>query len=347
MENTNIYSDKYVDTLLNTVIIGSHISNEKRIVFLSECIFSLILQKKPVRIYISISFETDHLERIFNKAILESKMVETFKNFYPFYYSVEKKKTPQMVHIQNVCNRMRNLIYYPHPEWIFFIDDDDTYSDTRTKLFVERIEECEKDLTANNLDKTRLVGLYESHDFGLNHKEQRHEYWCYCLRFSLLCEFFDRLKLYPDVIENKCCDIVLGEFLRRRKSADLFSFINGKFYNYRRENNTDSVTGSIMTNKDKKTRTPNPPSMNDISIVDYIIEFNDFLNVKENMDIYLHDTYLRTVVGVPFEDILKSEFMADYPLLEYVDICHVDKLRVFHDRLRLICLSIYDDKFPT
>jgi len=112
-------------------------------------------------------------------------------------------------------------------------------------------------------------------------------------------------------------------------------------YNYRREDNTDSITGRIMTKDNVNLRTPNPPPMDSNEIVDYIMEFNDYLH--KNLDIYMHDTFLRTVVGVKFEEILQAEFLADYPLLEHVDVCHTEKLRVYHERLREVCISIYDE----
>lgn len=337
----------FITTPPFAVFIGSHISSVKRIAFLTETIYSLIKQTIPVGIYISISFDNKDLEEIFKRKIMQSQMVRSFSSFYAFFYFIRKEKTSQMKHLNLLCNQLQSTMYHPLPDWILFSDDDDTHVENRVETFAKQIELCEQDIIRAKADPLRLVGLYETHDFGLNHKKQRHEYWCYCIRFSLLSDFFDKLTPYPDMIENKCCDIVFAEFLRRRKTTDLFSFIEGKLYNYRRENNTDSVTGAIMTKKDVKLRTANPPSMENIAIVDYIIELNDFLSVKENLDIYLHDTFLRTVVGCSFDDILKSEFLADYPLLQYIDVSHVEKLHVYHDWLRQICLSIYDEGFPT
>lgn len=335
---------QYITTPEFAVFIGSHISSVKRIAFLSETINSLIKQTKPAGIYISISFENKDLEEIFKKNIMRSPLVNTFSSFYSFYYFIRDEKTPQMKHLEFICSQLRRTIYHPLPQWILFSDDDDTHVEDRVERFAKQIELCEADLNKAVMDPDRLVGLYESHDFGINHKHQRHEYWCYCVRFSLLCEFFKKLEPYPDVIENKCCDIVFGEFLRRRKSSDLFSYIDAKMYNYRRENNTDSVTGRIISKTDVKLRTPNPPSMDCNEIVDYIMEFNDYLH--ENIEIYMHDTFLRTVVGSQFDDILRAEFLADYALLNYVDVCHKDKLRVYHEHLRAVCLAVYDEGFP-
>jgi hypothetical protein len=74
--------------------------------------------------------------------------------------------------------------------------------------------------------------------------------------------------------------------------------------------------------------------------VDYIIDWNEYL--YGNIGIYLHDTYLRTILGFGFDDILQREFLADYPLLGYIDECHENKLKAFHERVREACNLVYD-----
>jgi sulfur relay (sulfurtransferase) DsrF/TusC family protein len=325
------------------VIIGSHISKIKRIHFFTECIFSLIKQTNPVDIYISASFETPTLEEVFETAILQSNMVETFRSFHILQCYIHQEKTPQMRHIEYICSQLRQQ--NPAPEWVLFCDDDDTFEEHRVEKFMHRIADCEEELAANSIDLHRFVGVYEQHDFGENHRQTRHEYWCYCIRLTLLTEFIDKLQPWQDVLENKCCDIVLGEFLRRRNETDLFSCLTDtKLYNYRRHDNEDSVTGTITSKKDIKLRKAEPPSMDDIRIVDYIIEFHKYL--EENIYIYIHDTFLRTVAGNKFDEILQFEFMADCPLLEYVDESHVAKMRSLYDRLRTMCDAVYDEKLP-
>jgi len=335
-------SNNFTETRKIIVMIGSHISNVKRIHFLYETIFSLIKQTYTTGIYLSISFDTKELENDFMKIIIQDKLFEIFSIFCSFHYYIREQKTPQMKHLQLICSHLLAQ-KSPPPEWILFSDDDDTHAEDRVEQFAKRIELCETDLKSRNENLQHLVGLYETHDFGLNHKLQRHEYWCYCVRFSLLCDFFDKLQPYPSVIENKLCDIVLCEFLRRRKEPDLFSFIDAKLYNYRRENNSDSITGRITNKSNMVTRSQNPPPIDSEEIVEYIKELNDYIH--KHTHIYLHDTFLRTVVGMKFDDILRAEFLADYPLLKYVDICHTEILRVFHERLREICNSIYDENF--
>jgi hypothetical protein len=206
--------------------------------------------------------------------------------------------------------------------------------------FMERISACLMELDAAGLPRHHLVGVYES-SFGKNHREHRHEYWCYGVRFSLLREFFDKLEAYPDVIDNKCCDVLFAEFLRRSKNEKLFSQITEEMYHYRRDdNNNDSVTGWITEQQTSTVRRAAPPPVDQMEIVDYIIEWNEYL--YGNIGIYLHDTYLRTILGFGFDDILQREFLADYPLLGYIDECHENKLKAFHERVREACNLVYD-----
>ena len=242
---------------------------------------------------------------------------------------------------------MQPRVKMPLPNWVLFCDDDDLYSPTRVAEFAARIAECSRELQKVGEPETLLIGLYESHDFGIDHRATRHEYWCYCVRFGILYEFFQKLAPYQDVIDNKCCDIVWAEYLRRLAPSRLFSCIDKKMYHYRRHDNADSITGEISTIQKHIIRRANPPALHDASIgvafADYVVEWDEYL--YENLDFYLHDTFLRTVVGNGFDDILRAEFLADYPYLEFVDACHVAKLRALYDRLYGICQILYDVKF--
>ena len=75
---------------------------------------------------------------------------------------------------------------------------------------------------------------------------------------------------------------------------------------------------------------------------EYVFNWNEHLH--DNIDIYLHDTYLRSLVGCNFEEILKSEFLANYPLLSYVDKDHVIKINEKHILVKAICDQLYDIK---
>jgi hypothetical protein len=110
-------------------------------------------------------------------------------------------------------------------------------------------------------------------------------------------------------------------------------------YHYRRENNDDSITGDIVTRQKAAVRQPHPPPMDDIAIVDYLLDWNDYLH--ENLRIYLHDTFLRTVVGIDFDEILRAEFQSDYPLLDFVDQRHIETIEREWKQLREVCEKLY------
>jgi hypothetical protein len=313
-------------------------SNPKRIGFFEECIHSLIGQTyKNIDIYLSISFENTDILKMFSFFINNSEEIKEYnKKRERFHVIIREEKTPQMRHFEMLCRGGGEAA----PEWIFFCDDDDTYTNNRVEKFVERINSCLYELEHVKLPEHHLVGIYES-SFGKTHREHRHEYWCYCVRFSLLNEFFEKLKEYPDVIENKCCDVLFAEYLRRSRGEKLFSAIAEEMYHYRRdETNNESITGWISAQQNTTVRRAAPPPIENIEIVDYIIEWNEYL--YGNIGIYLHDTYLRTILGFKFDDILRNEFLADYPLLGYIDECHENKIRIYHERLRKACDILYD-----
>lgn len=331
-----------------TVIIASHITNEKRMVYLLDTLLSIIKQKPnktyKIAIMLSISFDTIELNRYFKENVLKNYLVCLFREFHHFQCFIRDTKTQQMQHINLICKELENQ--QNQHNWIMFCDDDDLFSETRIKEFSDRIAECSHALVQMQIPPEKFVGLYESNAFGQDHRIQRHEYWCYCVRQQVLQAFFEKLRPYQAVIDNKCCDIVWAEYLRRLSpDQHLFSCIDKTLYHYRRENNADSVTGVIANTQSHKIRkaNPPPPDLNggaDLEI--YLADWNEYLN--HHLDYYLHDTFLRTVIGNSFDDILRAEFLADYPYLHRIDTKHVAALKKEYDYLREMCDAVYEIK---
>lgn len=320
------------------IVIGSHISNKKRINYLIECLLSLVNQILPITVYLSISFANDNLKMETINNIMTNP---TFLSAKLIHIHIQEKKTPQMRHIENLVNELSGK-----HEWIMFSDDDDTYQPNRTIQFINYItkgvQQIDEDKKNNHM--LQVVGLYESTTHK-DHREQRHEYWCYCVHIQMLLDFYKKLSNYPDIINDKCCDVLFAEYLRRSNPNKIFLRINEKYYNYRIENNSDSVTGFIQSNQQKyKELKQSPPIENVQEWAEYVVYWNDYL--KDNMDIYIHDTYLRTLVGCDLNYILRAEFMSNYSLIEFVDSCHVEKIAEYHNRLRSVCNELYDISFP-
>jgi hypothetical protein len=311
------------------VVIASHISNNKRIQYLKECLKSLKQQSVVISIYLSISFDTDELKEQCLLLIKE----EEFNNLS---ITTRDVKTPQMRHIYLLLAELEK-----QHDWVMFIDDDDTYESNR-------VEQISKNIYVGNkqcieLYHKKLAGLYES-TFGKDHREHRHEYWCYCVNIHMLLNFYNKLKDHQDIIDNKCCDVLFAEYLRRLNPDEyLFCRIEDKLYNYRVDNNSDSITGLIKGNQHKYTRLNNPPSIFDPNFSEYVVDWNEYL--YENMDIYIHDVFLRTIVGCNLEYILRAEFRADYELLPFIDECHVHKITERHQHWISVCNKIFDIPF--
>jgi hypothetical protein len=308
------------------IIIASHISNKKRISYLMECLNSLLGQSVPISIYLSISFETVELRQLFSTIYSEQKHL----HHNLLYIWIKSSKTPQMRHMEQLLPFIRNK-----HDWIMFCDDDDTYEMNRVLAILQTIVNCLEQLRAYS-GKT-LAGVYES-TFGKQHKEQRHEFWCYCVGTFILERFMDCLRNYPDILDHKCCDVLFGEYLRRLNENILFGTITTKFYNYRVENNSDSITGEIQQ-KMRQVRFPKY-GITDTNRIECAKELNNYL--KQEGHIYFHDAYLRTIIGNSFDDILKNEFKTEYEILDLIDQSYISELKSYHERLRDVANQIYD-----
>jgi len=315
------------DTNKVCIIIASHISNPKRIGHLIECLSSLLKQTIVVPIYLTISFENKDLQNQY--ALLFSEI--TFLHDDKLHTIIRTTKTPQMRHMELLLP----IIEKKH-NWVMFCDDDDTYEPHRVQVFINTIIKGMNDI--QSIQDKQFAGIYESID-GKPHTEKRQEYWCYCVHIDLLIRFMEILKPYPDVIDNKCCDVLFGEYLRRLNNNLLYAIIDLKLYNYRIDDNSDSITGEI---KQTSHIVRKPMNVTAENMEECAKDLDKYLD--SNIDIYLHDTYLRTIVGMDFDNILKHEFMIEYNVLKLVKKEHMQKIFDFHSRLRQIANLVFDIK---
>jgi hypothetical protein len=306
------------------IVIASHISNANRIHLLFECLNSLLQQKIVIPIYLSISFETEEYKQAF--ALLYSEQHQY--NNPILSVIVKSDKTPQMRHIQELLT----LIDTRH-KWIMFCDDDDTYDDNRTEIFLQNIAHCIQEVST--MPGKMFAGLYES-NFGKDHREQRHEFWCYCVHILVLQNFMDTVRNYPEYLDHSCCDVLFGEYLRRMGPDYLFGPIKIHMYNYRVTDNSDSVTGTIQK-RNKEIRLSR--EVTEENKVECAKELNGYLN--ENLTVYLHDTFLRTLIGSNFENILQNEFKSEVNVLHLIDGRFMSQLLSYHNHLRDVCNKVY------
>ena len=326
--------------LLNTkqfcITVASHISNESRIPYLIECLISLTTQTIPVEVYLSISFVNDEVkEKTLNSINNENKILNEYLNI-----RVREQKTPQMRHYFMLYQE----IHQKH-QWILFCDDDDTYHKDRTNYFMQTIISTQTHIDLVNetrdvtLPKLELAGVYENISQPTHHTK-RHEYWCYCIRMDLLTRFFNVVEPTIDVLDDRCCDVLFAEYLRRKSPEWVYATINNPLYHYREDENDDSITGFIQMNQHKYTNQTSPPPLNDDNWLKYVLTWNNYLN--NNIHIFLHDTYLRTLVGCDLDTILRTEFQNNYFILFCVDQKHVLQITDLHNRVKRVCAKIYD-----
>ena len=317
------------------IAIASHISNINRIPYLQDCLRSLISQSSPISIYLSISFATNEIREETLNQIHNDTMQSEHLNI-----RVREQKTSQMRHYFLLYAEINQK-----HKWVMFCDDDDTYHPERTQQFMQTIISTHTHIDSVNevrdatLPTLKFAGLYENISQPTHHTK-RHEYWCYCIRMDLLTHFFEKVEPTTDILDNRCCDVLFGEYLRRKSPEWMYATIEQPLYNYREEENNDSITGFIQTNQYKYTNQTSPPPMEDDNWLNYVLNWNDFLD--DNIHIFLHDTYLRTLVGCDLDTILRTEFQNNYTILDYVDRKHVVQITELHERVKQVCGQIYD-----
>lgn len=312
------------------IFVASHLSNVIRIPYLIECIQSLLSQQKLIPIYLSISFHNSEIREEYNK---QMQIYKVF--FHNQFLNIRTRhhKTSQMRHYQLL---LQETITTYRPDWIMFCDDDDTYSSSRSEDIIATLKRGYR--TTMDLHDKLYAGLYEN-IHGNSHHEVRHEYWSYCINTSIMESFFATIQHHPTVLDNKCCDVLFAEYLRRLSGIWVFSNLRGSYYQYRVENNADSITGFIKSKQSVYSNCDAPPSMNEDTWLDYVIGWNDYLH--ENIDVYMHDTYLLALVGMTFDNIVRREFKENCSIIDYVDQCHITKLKKVYDSVRSVCDEIY------
>jgi len=333
MQNTTEFVSSFC------IAIASHISKPNRITYLQECLRSLISQSVHITIYLSISFANDTIRDLtLNQLYGDASLV------CPEYLNIRVRDRPtsQMRHYLLLFKE----ITQKH-SWIMFCDDDDTYHVDRTSIFIQVIFAYLKQIEDANavrdpaLPPLQLAGLYENVS-GIAHHTQRHEYWCYCIRVSLLERFFNTVEPVTGILDDRCCDVLLGEYLRRKSVEWIYVEVKTPLYNYRVEDNAESITGVIQQNQPRYTNQTSPPSIGDDTWLDYVLQWNEFL--RENIRVFLHDTYLRTLVGCDLDSILRAEFKNNYTILDYVDQTHINQIKDLYERVQSVCNEMYDIK---
>tara|TARA_X000000950_G_C13791464_1_gene609516 strand:- start:6 stop:974 length:969 start_codon:yes stop_codon:yes gene_type:complete len=311
------------------IFIASHVSKHERIPFIKDCLLSLIEQKMPISIYVSISFKNEELKQTTLEMITQHEIINScgFLNIL-----VRKNQCSQMQHFQLLLEEIND-----RHKWIMFCDDDDTYHKERTYkisyLITLGVEQY------NNHPFLNIAGLYECVN-DKDHRQQRQEYWSYCVHKNVITTFYTQLQNYVDVLKHSCCDVLFAEYLRRKSKEWGFLRLTESCYHYRTDENPESITHFITSQQKKYTNKSIPPSKDDPSWKEYINGYNQFLH--ENMSAFEHDLYVLCIMGIEFDEFLKREFLANYSILDYVDSCHVERLRAKYDYWIPLFRSIYE-----
>jgi len=303
------------------IIIPSHVSLRTNVDYFDKCLDSLAKQTITIPIYLSISFDNNDLKIKFNATIKKCNMVNV---------TIRENKASQISHIKQAFNEIKHKY-----DWYLFCDDDDTYNQNRVEVFVLAIQALVNHQKEN---PTKIcAGAHEDINQE-SHSTKRVEYWQYVVNKNILDKFFDGLKNYNNIIDHKFCDIVFVEFLRRLDDSYLFCIIPGAYYNYNINNH--SITGQIQINKHAL--------LNDINettdLTSVIKLFND--DIDKKMDGIYNNIFYSTVSGHNLEYGLKRSFEIKlHPLLKFIDQNKINKLKKYHNSIKLACQQIYQTGF--
>lgn len=199
------------------IIIPAHIKDIKQLKLLQRCIKSLLNQTVSAKIYLSISYEDNKLNKLYI-----SKYITIDK---------QEKQLYQLEHIKYLIDKYGDN----HNFWLY-CDHDDQYNISRIEKFTNQI----------NCD----MGKYEITFV----KELADEYWSLCTNIKYIKLFFkiieDNNKL--DYLKNKYCDVLLFSFFKTLKGKYILDLmINEKLYYYNKKNN-NSVLHTHLNNFNKK-----------------------------------------------------------------------------------------------
>ena len=96
----------------------------------------------------------------------------------------------------------------------------------------------------------------------------------------------------------------------------------------------------IESKQDLYTLHSKPPNKESDEWDGYVEEWERFLN--ENIEIFLHDTFLKTIVGYDIEKIYKTEFLDNYVLIDSIKKEPLDRIYGKYNYIRSVCEKLYD-----
>ncbi len=304
------------------IIVPSHINNVHRTKMLITCLESLINQTLKKDIYLSISFETDLDKLLFDKLIEKNNLLENDL----IHVVYRGKKTSQFRHIEKLLELLESRYNF-----VFFIDDDDSYHHQRIEAFNYYLEEgikfCPKDKI--------FVGVYELEKE--EHPDKYREYWSYCVNIKFIINFMNILKNnnYDYYIDHIMCDVLFSMYLRCLDEKHIFIKTDIKLYNYNL--NEYSITHKIQSIN------MIDESMQKYKVTDldfFIKELNKRLQeYKESFKNNIFSYY--SMNRFTFEEILQKSLQTNYVYRDKIDIKLIDELKSEYDNIKSLCAILY------
>jgi len=290
-----------------------------------HCLQSLINQTHTIPIHLSISFETELDNRLFDEMVREHKLTDNDL----LVIRIREEKTSQFRHIEKTVNDIKDKYNY-----VMFCDDDDTYENNRVEIFMVSInmaiDMCPEDKV--------FAGLYES---DVSHIDKRQEYWSYCVKMEIIIQFMNTLKGNDGdtYLDNTMCDVLFASYLRHLDSNNMFSRIPLKMYNYNQHKL--SITGQIRTRQQTNER--HIPE-NTTNFTEFVKGLNDTLEQWMENEHIKNNIFLACVINkhISFDFILEKYVLHEhYKYKDKINKTILQELEDQYDNINKLCNTLY------
>lgn len=237
-----------------TILCGSHIRSERGIAYCISMLNSWYENDPLTKLIISISFENEVFRSWFYSALsilciyLYNKLDYKLK-INKFLEIVDRdKKYSQFEHYNLLVQKLKEDRYSMN-NWILFTDDDDIWHTSRMSIYYNHIDSIIGSKFQCVLCRISAESKIENnHEYSNNEdvnigiingdiiiKRNVGEYRFLCVKFFLLCNFFDRAT--KELCNNKFADLYFFEFIIKNYHFDIIDNIPSNIWVYFYRNN--------------------------------------------------------------------------------------------------------------
>lgn len=238
-------SDQITDPNVKLICFcGSHISDYHRFHKLKNMLVSWNKNLFKIKMILSISYESCAQLKDINNEL--SSLMDLYNRDQEMIFLINNgtEKISQFEHFQIISKRYAEMC---QNYWIIFTDDDDIWSNCRTRPFNVMVQIAEKIIKINPSQKPSYLiypYLCESSNYyastdkivsalcenEITIKSDANEYISFCVPFPIFLNFIK--KSSPDLLKNSLCDVYLVKYLTTPSDSINFLQLNVPFWGW-------------------------------------------------------------------------------------------------------------------